>query len=172
MLPDESHSSPDIQQEIRRDRPFSLADVIGQEAGNFMQGESPVPRLVQARGEATQYLKEHLEDLPGALQQVLQQWIEADEARMSRHLDTPVNALKELLETVLQSPETLYELVRQADMTWGRLYDERPYFQQPGQDPHPQDEYTHESVRATLTVCLQRLNGGDTDGAVGPGRKG
>lgn len=150
-------SDADIQQDIRRGRPFSLADVIGQEAGGFMKGESPVPRLVQVQGEVVQILKANLEDLEGALQQVLIRWLEDDSTRLSRYLDSPVEAVKDLLETVLSSPETLYELVHQTDVLWGHLYDERPHFQKPGQAPHPDDEYTHESVRAALEACLQRL---------------
>ena len=157
MLPDQPPAQPDIQQELRLSRPFSLADVIGQEAGSFMKGESPVPKLMQLRGEALQGLKEHLTDRHGALQSVLQRWLAADETRLSRHLEAPINALKDLLESILASPETLYELVRQTDVTWGHLYDERPHFQRPGQAAHPDDEYTHESVRLALVDCLQRL---------------
>lgn len=147
----------DLQQEIRLSRPFSIADVIGQEAGNFMKGESPVPRLVQAKGEAIYVLKANLDDLPGALQQVLQRWLADDEGRISRHVLAPADALIDLIEHILASPETLYELVRQTDVLWGQLYDERPHFQHPGQPPHPDDEYTHESVRASLLDCLDKL---------------
>ncbi len=150
-------SDADLQQDIRRGRPFSLADAIGQEAGGFMKGESPVPKLVQVRGEVDQILKANLDDLEGALQQVLGRWLEDDPMRLSRYLDNPVGAIKDLLETILASPETLYELVHQTDVQWGRIYDERPHFQKPGQAPHPDDEYTHESVRAALEACLQRL---------------
>jgi hypothetical protein len=38
---------------------------------------------------------------------------------------------------------------------WGQIMLERPYFQQPGQAPHPHDEYTHESVRRELERLLQ-----------------
>jgi hypothetical protein len=152
-----SSSDADIQQDIRRGRPFSLADAIGQEAGGFMKGESPVPKLVQVQGEVDQLLKANLDDREGALQQVLGRWLEDDALRLSRYLDNPVGAIKDLLETVLASPETLYELVHQTDVLWGRIYDERPHFQKPGQAPHPDDEYSHESVRAALEVCLQRL---------------
>jgi len=48
--------------------------------------------------------------------------------------------------------------VRQADARWGEMYDERPYFQQPGQTAHPDDEYTHESVRQALVDCLRDLS--------------
>ena len=152
-----SPSDADIQQDIRRGRPFSLADAIGQEAGGFMKGESPVPKLVQVQGEVDQILKANLDDLEGALQQVLGRWLEDDPIRLSRYLDSPVEAVRDLLKTVLASPETLYDLVHQTDVLWGRLYDERPHFQRPGQVPHPDDEYTHASVRAALEACLQRL---------------
>jgi hypothetical protein len=149
---------PDIQQELRFSRPFTLADAIGQEAGTFMKGASPIPRLVQARHGAQQTLKENLTDLPGALHRVLEQWLNDDDTRLSRHLDQPTEAVKDLLGAILRSPETLYELVRQTDVLWGQLYGSRPHFQQPGQPPHPDDEYTHESVRVTLETCLYRLH--------------
>jgi hypothetical protein len=152
-----SPSDAEIQQDIRRGRPFSLADAIGQEAGGFMKGESPVPKLVQVQGEVDQLLKANLDDREGALQQVLGRWLEDDPMRLSRYLDNPVGAIKDLLEAVLASPATLYELVHQTDVLWGRIYDERPHFQKPGQAPHPDDEYTHESVRAALEACLQRI---------------
>ncbi|MFZ4677200.1 MAG: hypothetical protein ACOYM4_16165 [Nodosilinea sp.] len=154
----DSPDIPDIQQELRLSRPFTLADAIGQEAGDFMKGESPIPRLVQAKHGAQQALKDALIDGPGALHRVLDQWLSDDETRLSRHLHIPAEAVKDLLTSVLRSPETLYELVRQADVIWGQIYDSRPHFQQPGQPPHPDDEYSHESVRATLETCLHRLN--------------
>lgn len=158
MTPASPDKTPDIQQELRLSRPFTLADAIGQEAGNFMKGESPIPRLVQARHGAQQALKESLVDGPGALHRVLEQWLVDDERRLSQYLGHPAEAVKDLLVAVLRSPATLYELVRQTDVTWGQIYDCRPYFQQPGQPPHPDDEYTHESVRETLEQCLHCLN--------------
>lgn len=158
MPPASPDNAPDIQQELRLSRPFTLADAIGQEAGNFMKGESPIPRLVQARHGAQQALKESLVDGPGALHRVLEQWLVDDESRLSRYVGQPVEAVKDLLATVLRSPATFYELVRQTDVTWGQIYDSRPHFQQPGQPAHPDDEYTHESVRETLERCLHVLN--------------
>ena len=150
-----------IQQELRLSRKFTIADAIGQEAGNFMKGESPVPRLVQVKTEVITLLKDNLQDSSGALQSVLQHWIAADESRLSQHLSQPVGAIIATIEAVLHSPDTLYELVRQADAKWGEMYDERPYFQRPGQAAHPDDEYTHESVRQALIDCLDRLTDHD-----------
>lgn len=158
MAADPQNDPPDIQQELRLSRPFTLAAAIGQEAGNFMKGASPIPRLVQTRHGALQALKESLSDRPGALQRVLEQWLADDETRLSRHLEHPAEVVKDLLVSVLRSPETFYELVRQADVVWGQIYDSVPHFQQPGQPPHPDDEYTHESVRETLNTCLHHLN--------------
>lgn len=150
----------DIQQELRLSRKFTLADAIGQEAGNFMKGESPVPRMVQVKTEIVTLLKEHLKDSSGALQAVLQNWIATDESRMSQHLNAPAGAIIEAVEAILQSPDTFHELVRQADAKWGEMYGERPHFQAPGQPADPEDEYTHESVHQSLTSCLHRLSGG------------
>jgi len=147
-----------IEQELRLSRKFTIADAIGQEAGNFMKWESPVPRMVQVKTEIAQLIKQHLKDSSGALQIVLQNWIAANEKRISRHINSPVGAITEAVEAILSSPDTLYELVRQADARWGEMYDERPYFQQPGQTAHPDDEYTHESVRQALVDCLRDLS--------------
>ncbi len=148
----------EIQQELRLARRFTLADAIGQQAGNFMKGESPVPRMVQVRTEIVTLLRDYVSDSSGALQTVLQNWIAADESRISRHLNHPASAILEALQAILQSPDTLYELVRQADVKWGEMYDERPYFQRPGQTAHPEDEYTHDSVRQSLEDCLHHLS--------------
>jgi hypothetical protein len=149
-----------IEQELRLSRKFTIADAIGQEAGNFMKGESPVPRMVQVKTEIAQLLKQHLKDASGALQVVLQNWIAANEKRISNHLDSPAGAITEAITDILNSPGTLYELVRQADARWGQMYDERPHFQQPGQVAHPDDEYTHDSVRQALADCLADITSG------------
>jgi hypothetical protein len=55
----------------------------------------------------------------------------------------------------LSNHELLYEFVKQVDFKWGQMYDERPYFQSPGQAPHPNDEYTHESVKKKLRKLVK-----------------
>ncbi len=149
-------------EEIRRDalrgREFTLADVIGQEGGSFMKGESPVPKLVQLKTEINTFINLNLPDVSGALQAVLYRWVDEDTARISKHLDAPLQALLGLLESIVENPSILHELVRQVDMLWGEMNDERPYFQRPGQSPHPDDEYTHESVYQQLVIlscCLR-----------------
>lgn len=172
MISDSSNSAqPDSQakqeeqleaEEIRRDalrgREFTLADVIGQEGGSFMKGESPVPKLVQLKTEINTFINLNLPDVSGALQAVLYRWVDEDTARISKHLDAPLQALLGLLESIVENPSILHELVRQVDMLWGEMNDERPYFQRPGQSPHPDDEYTHESVYqqlVELSYCLK-----------------
>ncbi|HAC64120.1 MAG TPA: hypothetical protein DCF68_11425 [Cyanothece sp. UBA12306] len=147
----------DIRQEILAGREFSLAEVIGREGGDFLKGESPVPKLVQAITEIKVFIAQNIADSSGALQQVLQTWVEEDEASVSRHLQTPIVALSEILESIINNQQLLYELVRQVDFRWGQIYDERPYFQQPGQPPHPDDEYTHESVQQKLIELQEKV---------------
>ncbi len=96
-------------------------------------------------------MPQNLPDVSGALQAVLRRWVLEDTARVSQHLNVPLKALLGLLKSILNNPSILYELVRQIDMLWGEMNGERPYFQQPGQPPHPDDEYTHESVKQQLT---------------------
>ncbi|ACK66556.1 conserved hypothetical protein [Rippkaea orientalis PCC 8801] len=146
----------DIRQEILAGREFSLAEVIAREGGDFLKGESPVPKLVQATTEINVFIAQNIADSSGALQQVLQTWVKGDEASVSRYLNTPLVALSEILESLITNQELLYELVKQVDFRWGQLYDEKPYFQQPGQAPHPDDEYTHESVKQKL-IELQEI---------------
>ncbi len=145
-----------IQREILSGRKFSLAEAIGREGGSFLKGESPIPKLAQAIAELQMFINQNLSDSSGALQAVLYSWVKTD-TRVSQHLNSPLIALDEILSTLIDNQNLLYELVRQVDHKWGQLYDERPYFQEPGQAPHPQDEYTHESVRIQLVGLLERV---------------
>jgi hypothetical protein len=161
--PEPNHQTPctsDVQQEILSGRPFSLAEVIGREGGSFLKGESPIPRLFQAIAAIHCFIDQHLCDSTGAVQITLQNWVKADEGRVSQHLNSPLEALREILEDVTHPTKMslLYEFVRQVDVRWGQIYGERPHFQQPGQAPHPDDEYTHESVHQQLVELLNLLN--------------
>jgi hypothetical protein len=57
---------------------------------------------------------------------------------------------------VLGSDYLLKELVREADVEWGHVLGERPYFDKEGSPPHPDDPYTFESVRKTLHSLMER----------------
>lgn len=148
----------EIRKEILAGRQFSLAEVIGREGGSFLKGESPVPKLLQAKAEINLFIDRNLADSSGALKAVLQTLVASDEAYVSRHLNSPLKALREFLEMLIHNPQLLYEFVKQVDVQWGQLFGERPYFQEPGQTPHPGDEYTHESVHQQLVELLDRLN--------------
>jgi hypothetical protein len=62
---------------------------------------------------------------------------------------------------VLNSDYLLKEPVREADVEWGRVQGERPYFEREGSPPHPDDPYTFESVRKTLAGFIEQLGAGD-----------
>jgi len=146
-----------IEREIRQERKFSLVAAIGQEAGDFLSGESPVPRLIQVRYAILNCLNRNLYDPAGALQAVLQGMVQSDEELCSQYPHEPLKALAALIQQQLQQEATLRELVRQVDMKWGEMYDERPHFERPGHPPHPDDEYTYASVRAQLTDVLAAI---------------
>ena len=152
----------DFEQQIKRDvikgRKFSVADLIAMEGGGFLKGESPVPRLVQVEIEINNYIANHLSDSTGALQMVLQKWVKAEQKILSENIDSPLNALAQIIQKINTNQELLYELVKQVDFQWGKLTGERPYFQMPGQEAHPDDEYTHESVSLQLKQLLETID--------------
>jgi hypothetical protein len=73
------------------------------------------------------------------------------------NLDQPLLVLARCCQRVLDSDYLLKELVRAADTEWGRLMDERPYFEKAGCPHHPDDPYTVESVRNALSGLLKQL---------------
>lgn len=146
-----------LQQDIINSRPYSLAEAIGREGGTFLKGESTVPKLVQVITAINTFINRHLIDPDAALQATLHQWVEGD-SRVSKYKKIPLQALSEILQSIIDRPHLLYELVHQVDIKWGQMYGERPYFQQPGQPPHPHDVYTHESVRQNLLDLQEKLD--------------
>jgi len=150
-------SDRELQRDLLSGRKFSLADVIGQEGGSFLKGESPVPQLMQAVTEINAFIAANLDDSSGALQAVLQNWVRDDRAKVSSSLRAPLVALRQIIEAILNNKELFYEFVRQVDFKWGQIYDERPYFQSPGQPPDPLDEYSHDSVREQLVNLLKTV---------------
>lgn len=112
---------------------------------------------MQAITEINTFIALNLQDSSGALQVILQTWVKGDERGVSQNLDSPLQGLKQLLDKILSNSELFYELVRQVDFKWGQMYDERPYFQSPGEKPHPNDEYSHELVEEKLKNLLSKI---------------
>ncbi|MDY6803556.1 MAG: hypothetical protein SXA11_07080 [Cyanobacteriota bacterium] len=155
---EDKESDRNLQQDILSGRQFTLADVIGKEGGSFLKGESPVPPLMQAVAEINAFVAANLEDSSGALQAVLQSWVKNDREKVSNYFNSPLVALRQIIEAILNNEELFYEFVRQVDFKWGQIYGERPYFQRPGQPAHPLDEYSHESVREKLVAFLETIS--------------
>jgi hypothetical protein len=112
---------------------------------------------VQIKNELKLFISQNLHDLSGSLQAVLQLSVDQADEAISRHLEQPLLVLQVLVEQSLTQPETFYELVKQVDCKYGQMYEERPHFQCPGAPAHPDDEYSHESVRVQLTHLLERI---------------
>ena len=151
-----------IEREIRAHREFSLNEAIGRLAGGgFMKGGSPVSPQRQAELEIHEYLRCRLVDSGGVLTSVLLRRLA--ESLLRSGYDQPLATLAEFIKRVLTSEILLNELVREADAEWGRLHDERPYFQRPDRPPHPEDPYTIESVRLALVQLLRSFASGGDD---------
>lgn len=145
-----------IQEDILSGRTYSLADAIAREGGNFLKGESPVPKLIQVTTEINLFIDQNLPDSSGALQSVIKYWVKSDPI-VSKNLESPLESLSHVVDKLLNNQALFYEMVRQADVKWGQMYGERPYFQKPGQPAHPEDEYSHELVAEKLAYLKQQL---------------
>ncbi len=157
MSSQEEDKDAELLRDALRGRTFSLADLIAKEGGDFLKGESPVPKLLQAKTKLKLWIKQNVVDSMGALKATLEDLVDENELLVSQHLDNPFVVLIEILENLLANPNRIYEFVRQVDMKWGQMYGERPHFQAIGQPPHPDDEYTHECVEKKLGKILTDL---------------
>jgi hypothetical protein len=149
----------EIEREIQTNRKFSLSEAIGRMAGGLMKGGSPVTRKRQAELEIDEYLRRHLVDSGGVLRSVLLRQL--GESLLNGDYDQPLAALAEYIRRILTSEALLEEFVREADAEWGRVQNERPYFQRPSRPPHPDDPYTIDSVRLALFQLRERLASGE-----------
>jgi hypothetical protein len=156
-----SEADAELEREIRKERKFTLAEAIGRLAGpGAMKGESPITRLQQAEIEIGDWLRFHLTDAGGALQIVLHRHVKGSKLLLD-NLGQPLVVLAEFCRRVLESDYLLKEIVRDADVEWGRAMGERPFFEKDDSPPDPDDPYTVESIRKALAGIVQQLAGGD-----------
>ena len=140
-----------IERDARSHHEFTLADAVGQIASDgLLKGASPVPRLRQIELELEEYIDTHLLDSPGALKDTLRVEVQRSASVLSRFLDSPLQGLDEILKGILSCNDRLTQFVEEVDATWGRIYQERPVFEKPGEPPDPDDPYTIETVRDKL----------------------
>ena len=122
-----------------------------------MKGASPVTRKRQVEAEIEDYLTQHLTDSPGALRVVLLRHIEASPLLLN-NLDQPALViLAGCVQRVLDSNFCLKDFVCDVDVEWGRMFGERPHFDRESCAPDPDDPYTLESVRASLSLLIEKL---------------
>jgi hypothetical protein len=152
-----SEADGELEREIRKGRKFTLAEAIARLAGpGAMKGVSPVSRKHQAEAEIENWLRHHLPAGNAELEVVLLRQVNGSALLLNNH-DQPLVVLAACCRQALDSDYVLKELVRQADVEWGRVYGERPYFENEGSSPHPDDPYTLESVRKTLHSLVDQL---------------
>ena len=148
-------AAADVVREIRRGRTFSVSEAIGRlGGGGMLKGASPVPPIKQTEAAIANYLRAHLDDPGGVLAQVMLRYVKASEI-LIENFDQPAVVLARYVNQVLNSETMLKDLVREADVEWGRTLGDRPHFEREGRPPDPDDPYTLPSVRNALTQLLQ-----------------
>lgn len=157
--PDNRQSDADreIEREIRQSRKVTAKDVMAQLAGpGAMKGASPVSPVQQAETEIGNWLGNNLRDGTGSLKVVLHRHLKGS-GLLFDSLDQPMDALSRYLQQLLANDNLLGEIVREADVEWGRVMDERPHFEREGMPPSPDDPYTLDGVRTSLADALRKL---------------
>lgn len=144
-----------IQQDILSGRKFSIAEAIGREGGSMIKGGSPIPKMDIAVAAIHNYIKENLNDTAGAIQLVLGQRVADSFEILSANIDNPKEALKIIIESILQNEAWLDDFVHQVDFRWGQITSEPPRFHKSGVTPHPDDEYTVNKIKSLLEKLLQ-----------------
>lgn len=154
----QSETDDDIEREIRQGRKLTAKDVMAKLAGpGAMKGASPVSPIQQAETEIGNWLGANVSDDCGQLRVVLHRSIKGSESLLD-NLDQPLTALAGYLREVIANDNLLKEIVREADVEWGRVMDERPYFEREGMPPSADDPYTLGRVRSALEEALQKLS--------------
>lgn len=134
-----------------------LNKALSHEAGDFLKGGSPIPQSLQFENKLKQVLASHLPDTSHALTQKLLEWT-LQESQVKNTPDISAEkAIILLCQKICQNQNLLYEFVRQVDVLWGTIMQEKPLFQKPGQNPNPNDEYTHDGVKSKLNNLQEKL---------------
>ena len=155
-----SDADSEIEREVRQSRKVTAKDVMAQLAGpGAMKGASPVSPVQQAETEIGNWLGMNLQDDCGQLRVVVHRNIKGSE-RLLENLDRPLAALAQYLRGLLANDGLLKEIIREADVEWGRVMDERPHFERDGALPSPDDPYTFDGVWSALTDAIQKLPAG------------
>ena len=146
-----------IEKLARKGHKFTLESGIASQSSGIFKGASPIPQIVQLKTEINLYIRDHVQDSDGILKKILERKVSQSDLLILENMNKPLLALKNIVEQVLRCDESLFEFVRQIDQDHGMTYQERPHFQSPGQEAHPDDEYTHESVLCILKDLLVKL---------------
>jgi len=155
---DRDRTEAELEREIRESRKFTPQEALARMAGpGAMKGASPVSEVEQAQIAIGNWLNTNTDDPTGSLQSVIHRSLLGSELLLNS-LDQPLTALEAFCQRVLASEPRLNELVREADVEWGRRMDERPHFERDGASQHPDDPYTVASVRTVLYEIVQRLS--------------
>ncbi len=155
--PKDKNEPAELVDEIRKGRKFSLAEAVGRQAGGNLKGASPIPSAQQLLLQIEAVLDTHLPDSEGSLTRTILAQFSDNPPLLAQHFDDANGALIEFLNSILDTPANLAELVRQADARWGRDYDERPHFEKSGQAPDAADPYTRNGVRILLSALRHNL---------------
>ena len=135
---------------------FSLDEaLIHSGGGSLLSGSDQESAYERARRAIRAVLKEQVRD--AVLEQALNAWLDLHRQQIEAHANEPARCLAQVLEQTRQSDGLFIEFVRTVDVHYGQIMQERPFFQQPVDPPHPDDPHTFDSVRNALEKLVSSL---------------
>lgn len=147
--PEETLHDRQVELEARMQLKFSPEQaLLHAGGGGLLKGGNPLAPSQQAEYHLLHFLDQNLRD--NVMEKAVVQWVSLHRKQMDEHPEKPIQGLQSLLEWTLVQDAALVEFVRIVDVVYGEIMQENPRFQKPGEAPHPDDPYTHASVRQTL----------------------
>ena len=125
-----SEADAELEREIREGRKFTLEEAIVRMAGpGAMKGESPVTRNAAGRRwRSASWLRGTPDGCRRVLcQVVLHRRVKGSEILL-KNFDQPLVVLASYCQQVLDSDYLLKEVVREADVEWGRVIGRKALF--------------------------------------------
>src|ERR1700747_396936 len=118
-------TAAEVEREIREGVKCNPKEAMAPLAGpGAMKGASPVSPEQQAEIAIGSWLRGHVNDPAGALNAVLHRNLKGSE-RLLTNPHQPLVVLEDYCKRLLASDQLLKEIVREADVEWGRAMDER-----------------------------------------------
>jgi hypothetical protein len=149
----------EIEKQAQLGQSFSLAAMIGREGANLLNSQDAIPKNLQILNHMAPFWQGKLKDTDGALEAEFLLFLKDFSETKTDLWDDPHGLFTQSI-CFLLIPENLEGFVSKVDARWGKMFDEKPFFEsigahlKPNHQAHPEDPYTLKSVALALQTLL------------------